>query len=303
VVVLSLRNELIYNARSNGAANTMADAGPGTEGQDAQAGAAVLTGTPIVYGVSRYTDIESIHSTHDPLVTFLEDHLGRPVELSIVEDSQLDAALENGELTFAALSAQRYIEQRGAHPSMVLVATGVNPGGSSYSGIILVQPDSGIEALDDLIGKVMCFPSRDSTSGYLYPAALFRGADIDPEPAFRSMNFHQGDHSATLRALAAGDCDGAAVYPAAIAEAGFRVQSFHQIASTQRIPNDAYVIAPGVSDEDSRAVSEALLSLDPDSSTAREVFGDGDLRGLTPATDADYDEAREIIGLVESEPR
>ncbi len=296
---------LIYNARSNGtpATNTGTDAGPRSEGQDAQAGAAALAGPPIVYGVSRYTDIESIHATHDPLVAFIEDRLGRPVELRIVEDSQLDDALGNGELTFAALSAQRYVEQRGTHPSMHLVATGVNPGGASYVGVVLVQPDSGIESLDGLVGKVMCFPGRDSTSGYLYPAALFRGADIDPETDFRSVNFHQGDHSATLRALAAGDCDGAAVYPGAIPEAGFRVQSFHQIASTQRIPNDAYVIAPGVSDEDSRLVSETLLALEPGSSAAREALGDGDLRGLTAATDADYDEAREIIGLVESAPR
>ncbi|MBW2465382.1 MAG: PhnD/SsuA/transferrin family substrate-binding protein, partial [Deltaproteobacteria bacterium] len=242
---------LIYNARSNGAANTTADAGPETEGPDAQAGAAALTGTPIVYGVSRYTELGSIHRTHDPLVAFLEGHLRRPVELRVVEDSQLDDALGNGELTFAALSAQRYVEQRGAHPSMRLVATGVNPGGASYVGVVLVQPDSGIESLDGLVGKVMCFPGRDSTSGYLYPAALFRGAGINPVSDFRSVNFHQGDHSATLRALAAGDCDGAAVYAAAIAEAGYRVQSFHQIASTQRIPNDAYVIAPGVSAEDS----------------------------------------------------
>jgi ABC-type phosphate/phosphonate transport system substrate-binding protein len=74
-----------------------------------------------------------------------------------------------------------------------------------------------------------------------------------------------------------------------------------KLASTPRIPNDAYVVSGNVPAEEARAIEDALLALEPGSDLAREVLanayqpGSGQLRGFVPATDAAYAEAREII--------
>jgi phosphate/phosphite/phosphonate ABC transporter binding protein len=266
-------------------------------------GALVPAGPAIVYGVSRYGDDEVIHATHDPLCAYLSARLGRPVELRIVADHELSELLDNGGLSFAALSPKRYVEQKHEHPQLRVVATASNPGGTSYVGQILVRADSDIRAITDLEGKEMCFPSRDSTSGYLYPAALLRQAGVENIHSFlRGVHWYNGSHAEALRALAAGECDAAAVAQNTVQEAGFAVQAFHPIATTPRIPYDAYVIAPGVEQALADNITDALLSLSPGSREATEVFPAGaQLLGFTEASDEDYDEAREIIGLVAAE--
>jgi len=290
-------------SRSDGTTEEPAADAGGTTPADGAAGVVppVFDGPPIRYGVTSYGDEEVIHATHDPLCRHLETRLERPVELVIIDDHELSTQIESGDLTFLALSPVRYIEQKGEHPELHIVARASNPGGDSYVGQIFVRPDSGIENLSGLIDKDMCFPGRDSTSGYLYPAALFRRASIDPESDFGSVHWHQGDHLETLRSLENGDCDGAAAYQNAVAEAGFATQTFHVIASTGRIPYDAYVMAPGVDGELARDITDVLLSLTPGNREATAVFEeDAQLLGFTEATDEDYDEAREIIGFVDN---
>jgi ABC-type phosphate/phosphonate transport system substrate-binding protein len=248
---------------------------------------APLTGSAIFYAISRYTSQNLIEADHQPLCDYLERTLQRP--------------FEHGEITLAALSASQYLPAKDHLPDLRLVATGANAGGDSYVGEILVKPSSGIESLEDLLGKDICYPSRESTSGYFYPRALLRQAGIDPDTAFRRESFHNANHVATLHALDNGECDAAAVYQAAVQQAGYPPEAFHVLASTPRIPNDAYVVSGNVPAEEARAIEDALLALEPGSDLAREVLanayqpGSGQLRGFVPATDAAYAEAREII--------
>ncbi len=256
---------------------------------------------PLRYGVPVYAPIERIEETHQPLAHYLSERLQRPVELVVTHDFELAGELDSGEIGLAALSPYRYVVAKEAHPDLRLLATAVNPGGSSYVGQILVRPDSGITSLRDLVGKEMCFPSRESTSGYLYPRALFRQQGIDPDTAFRAVYFQGGDHEATLRALAAGECDGAAVYQSAVADAGFDPQTFHPLASTPRIPYDAYCVSSDVPESEARAIRDALLSLEPNQPHTLAILGaHGALRGFARASDHDYDSVREIRDYIDA---
>ncbi len=304
VGLLGVGIALISSAEPSDGGQTTQAGDANTESADASGTttAPVFEGTPIRYGVTHYGDEDAIHATHDPLCAYLQTRLERPVELEIVNDHELSAALGDGGLTFAALSPKRYVEQKNEHPQLRVVAMAANPGGTSYAGQLLVRSDEDARAIEDLRGKKICFPSADSTSGYLYPLALLREAGItNIHDFFHGVVYYDGDHATTLRALHAGDCDVAAVAQNTVQEAGFAPQQFRPIATTAPIPYDAYVIAPGVEPELAHQITDALLSLSPGSREATTIFPEGSqLTGFVEASDADYDEAREIIGDVDA---
>src|SRR5262249_4372792 len=145
-----------------------------------------------------------------------------------------------------ALSPYSYVRVKRKMSNLRVLATPVTSGGASYEGVILARGNSGIAGLQDLRGKVFCYTNPSSTSGYLYPRALFKRAGIDPDRAFAATRF-TGDHLGALRALVSGACDGAAVYAAILFDAknhGIAPDAFRILASTERIPYDAYCAHP-----------------------------------------------------------
>ena len=252
-------------------------------------------------GVVHYLPNELLHRQYRPLVSYLERSLGRDVELVVAQDhDELSELLLEARIGLAALSSYNYVRAKKAHPGIRLLATPVVPGGAtSYEGLILTRADSGIESLSDLRGKRFCYVDPGSSSGYLYPRALMIAAGLRPDHDLRVVQFG-GDHLATLRLLYRGRCDGAAVFASILYEAGdhgLAPQNFRVLASTQRIPQDAYCVPPGLEEGERRAIQDALLALKPGSARAREVFSNGSpYVGFAPISDHAYDAVRAMVG-------
>lgn len=263
--------------------------------------AAMSNAPTIFYGITRYSSKQMVVEEHQPVVDYLSSSLENKAELVIVEDYQISDMLAAGKLQVAVLSGYRYVLAKTQLPDLRLVATGVNPGGPTYEGHILTRSDSGIKSLGDLKGKVFCYVSPNSSSGYLYPRALFRREGMDPDGSFRATRF-TGDHSSALGALNSGACDGAAVAQ------GFTLkgqptttaQRFRVLASTDRIPYDAYCISGTVPNPLASRISQALLALVPDSEHTQRVLGEQNaLRGFVAATDESYNGVREVIHMLD----
>jgi ABC-type phosphate/phosphonate transport system substrate-binding protein len=173
----------------------------------------------------------------------------------------------------------------------------VTSGGTSYEGYIVTKAGIGVTQLSDLEGKVFCYVGPNSSSGYLYPRAVFRKQGMDPDKAFRATRF-TGDHLSALRALEGGACQGAAVFAGIFFEAkkhGMPPQGFRILASTARIPYDAYCVPPTMPKEQVHSLREALLSLTPGSKTTISVLGKKSrITGFAPAKDSDWDSVRRI---------
>jgi ABC-type phosphate/phosphonate transport system substrate-binding protein len=127
---------------------------------------------------------------------------------------------------------------------------------------------------------------------------MFRRHGMDPDRAFHATRL-TGDHLTSLRNVYQGSCDAAAVYANMLSldamEHGMRPDEFYTIASTDRIPYDAYAAPSSQSDELTEALNKLLLKLKPRSELAERVLGpDVDIIGFQKAEDADYDPVREI---------
>src|SRR5262249_42382207 len=115
--------------------------------------------------------------------------------------------------------------------------------------------------------------------------------------AFTTTRF-TGDHLGALRALVSGACDGAAVYAAILFESkahGIAPDAFRILASTERIPYDAYVLQPTTPPALRRSIEAALLALAPGSQQAVSIFArQGAIIGFQKGRDTDYDGVRQI---------
>jgi phosphate/phosphite/phosphonate ABC transporter binding protein len=261
---------------------------------------------PLRYGISRYLPTAEVEATHRPLAEQLARELGRPLELRVVEDyTDLGREVATGAVDVAVLSASTYVEAKQAHPELELVATAVGDAGPFYEGYVVVNAASDIESLEQLRGRSFCYVSTTSSSGYVYPRALLRRAGIDPDEAFPTTRL-TGDHLASLRALHAGACDGAAVFGAILFRAGefdLSPSMFRVLARTDRIPFDAYVLGPHLDPERRAALRRALLALSPGSPAAQAVFSDphADVRGLREATDDQFEGVRALRAYVDAD--
>ncbi len=270
--------------------------------------AAAPSGPLLRFGIVQYTAPDQVKAAHQTTLDHLSDQLDRPVELVLAaDDKDLLRLLFDGEVELAALSPYTYVRAvRSENPDLALLAKPVTPAGPSYQGVILTRVDSGIGSLEDLVGKRFCYVSPSSTSGYLYPRALLRKAGLDPDRTFASVSFGQ-EHLNTLRLLDRGACDAAAVFVEALDQgerAGMPRARFLQLAATDRIPYDAYVVLARTAPEQVRAIAGALLALEPGSELAGRVFhGSGTIIGFARASDSDYDPVRSIEKFMTGEER
>jgi len=290
-----------FLATQNAEGETAANEEPEPEQDQGANAPPPLEGTAIRYGVQQYLPEAQVRERHLPIATYLEQELNRPVEVVVVADySDLAQRAVDGDVELAALSAYHYVRARRGADEIALLARATTAGGDSYSGVIIAR-DPSLRTLQSLDGKAFCFVSPTSTSGYLYPRALFRREGLDPDAHLGHVRFG-GDHLSTLRALDSGACEAAAVAASFFyegAQHGIAPQQFHVVATTERIPFDAYCAGTHVDEETRGRLQAALLALTPNSEESMTVLEGGDITGFLAASDADYEPVRDILEYLE----
>lgn len=276
----------------------------GTASSEAQQ--PIIDGEPLYFGITRHKDPEKIKAELLPLTAYLSKQIGRPIELKIIENyDDFSKAFSSGELQLAAMSAVKYVRTKRELPKLRLLATPTTQSGPTYGAYILSRANSGIASLADLKDHTFCYTSQTSSSGYIYPRAVFRQEGINPETHMKDR--FTTDHIASLRDLQRGGCDGAAVYDKAWLEAeenGLDPAAFTLIKATERIPWDAYCVADSLDPKLTDAIQEALINLKIGSPLAKEILGENrQFSGFLPGDDSLYDPVRSLEKYLDLEKR
>lgn len=238
-----------------------------------------------------------------PLADYLAKKLGIPVDL-VVPDSYASVIdrFARYELHVAIFSPLNYVLAKKRVPGLIVLASPIVQGASSYASYVVTRETSGITSLAGLRGKRFAFVDRSSTSGFLYPYAHLLEQGYHPETFFGSMTF-LGDHSAVVAAVMDGTVDAGATFAAAInmlrepTEASTR---FSILAKTGRIPYDAYVASPRLSQEIIDGLRSALLSLNTRTDEGRQILrGTSGINGFVEVGDEHYDGIRKVYQRVE----
>ncbi len=177
----------------------------------------------------------------------------------------------------------------------------VRYGKSYYRGQIIVRADSGIDKIEDLKGKKFAFVDPASTSGYLYPSAMFKEHGIDPEKDF-SQTVFAGSHNAVVLAVYKGQVDGGATYEDARSTISKDFPDVKQkvkvIAYTDKIPNDTVSVRKDLPEDIQKKITDGLLALsktDEGKKALKEIYN---IAGLVPGEDSAFDPVRKTAKIM-----
>jgi phosphate/phosphite/phosphonate ABC transporter binding protein len=237
-----------------------------------------------------------------PLAAHLERRIKIPVEIVVPKSyAELARAFINFDVHVATLSPLNYVRVREKLAKFPLLATTIADGKTSYDAYLVVRSDSGIRTTQDLQDKRLSFVDRNSTSGFLYPMAYFSALNIIPEAYFSRVTF-AGDHASVIRSVLDRDADVGAVYSLALKQMRVREKEGHKLrvlATTGRIPYDAYCAHSRLAPRLTQELRQALLELSPKTAQGREILGAIKyVNGFATVDDHQYNEVRRVLSKV-----
>lgn len=257
-----------------------------------------LIGEPIRIAWSPTVDPDLLRAEVEPLRTYLERTLKRPINLEIA-DSYDDASqkLLRSEVSFALLPPLMYVQTRIADDRATPIALKLFDGAATSDGLIVARGSSEYTTFARLNGKRFCLPDRNSTTGWLLPIAYIEREGYDPDEFIREIHW-SGDHIQSIRDLLDSKCDAAAVYSGAMLAAdrfGVPVSQLRQVAITGHVPQDPFVAGPLVPEADRRAMADALFAFKPKEHIGQEWLGDTQrITAFVETSNQDFDFLREI---------
>lgn len=211
-----------------------------------------------------YQNPEQIVDDVKPVVAYLEEEIGMPVKHFVATNyAGVVEALRNKTADVGFMGPLQYVIAH-RHAGAVPMLGELYQGKAYYHSRIYVRKDSGITSLGGLKGKTIAFTDPISSSGYLYPADMFKKQGLfesKPEDFFRRVYFAGGDEQA-IRAVHNGFVDAAG-----ISEYAFNLLRIEErdeivsIAESEPLPSHVIVVREGLSKERTTALKNALLKL------------------------------------------
>jgi phosphonate transport system substrate-binding protein len=234
---------------------------------------------PLVIAVQPTTTAQELSADAGEIDSFLEDQLGRDVEITFPTNySGVIEALRFGHADAAfmgAWPAALAVEEANADIALAEIREVSIDGESTeapyYYSYYVVPADSEYTELAQLEGQAVAYPSQLSTSGYVAPVARLvelglieqpaEGEQADPKEFFGEVVF-SGGYQQGWEALQAGQVD-VTVIAGDVPEDLYNevLDNTRQIETQGPVPSHSVVYAEDLSEEDRAALTDALLAL------------------------------------------
>ncbi len=250
---------------------------------------------PIVMSFVPSGDTQEIIASGEELAKMLSEKTGLTIEANVGTDfAAVREAMGAGKAHIGWLNTFNYVlahEKYGVDVALVTIRFG----STSYKGQINVRADSGIESLEDLKGKVMCWVDPNSTSGYIIPRIMLKANGIDPDKDF-AKTIEAGSHNNVVTQVYNGDCDAGATY----ADARSSIEKDHPdvkevvvvLATTSDIPNDNVSFVKDFPADLRDKIVNALLEIAQSEEGKAALETLYSIAGLEKADDSFYDAFR-----------
>ena len=133
-------------------------------------------------------DAQVIVSGGEVMAAALNEATGLHFEVSVPTSyaATIEEMCASPDDTIGFIPAQGYVLAN-ARCGVTVGAAAVRFGLSWYAAQLVVAADSEAASVEDLDGATWCIPDYGSTSGYLYPSAMFADMGIEPgEKGFKT---------------------------------------------------------------------------------------------------------------------
>ncbi len=165
---------------------------------------------PLRVAIAAVTSLQGTVEGYAPLLEYLSQELGRPVErIQRRTYSEINELLRSGEVDLAFVCTSSYLIGREQFGLELLVAPQVN-NKVSYQANVIVRADSNYYTMEDLRGRVFAFTDPTSFTGRVYPTYLLLQMGETPQTFFRAT-FFVYSHDDAIHTVANGLADAASV--------------------------------------------------------------------------------------------
>jgi phosphonate transport system substrate-binding protein len=243
--------------------------------------------------------MEELTRRFDEFSALLEDLMGVEFEMFSLSDRTVSStALEYGQVDMVLSGPSEYILSKIANPDIALVG-GLER--ENYYTVFITHADSGIETLDDMVGKTVAMKDSGSTSGHIGPSGILvdEGYDLDQDFDIQLL----GD--ASLEALRAGEVDamgdGVKHYHTLVELDG--EDEWNMLYEGPPLPPDPFILGPTLPDSFKEEFERVLFEHDEEildailASEDNDKYEDGK---IIDVQDEDYNlmrETYETLGL------
>lgn len=227
------------------------------------------------------------------LSALLTGALHQPVEASVLPHDELPAALAQGKVDLAWLSASQYVRASKAAP-VAPVAKLLRGGLPFYRSALFVRKGA-FKTLKQLKGKRIAFTSEGSGAGHMLALQILMSAGFTADD-LKGQRF-LGDHAAVCKAVLEDKADAGATFAndgrggslAGCSETvGEQAKLLKVLATSDPIPNDVIAAKPGTPPALLAQLQGALLKLGQSSGGREKLQQIFHADGFVPADDADY---------------
>ncbi len=266
-------------------------------------GAGAKLGTennPIIWAFVPSGETERVAAGAESVAAMLHEETGLYFETLVATEyaGVIEAMCSDpAEAQMASLATFAYVvaADRGCAEAALLSSRYGSP---TYNGQILVRADSGIKDLADLSGKTFCRPDPLSTSGWIIPSLMLRGAGVDPDTGLAEI-VDAGSHDGVAVAVYDGQCDAGAMY----VDARTSVEEDYPdimdqtvvIATEPDIPNDGIQFATSVDPELRKQIVDGLLAIAATDEGVEALETAYSWTALVEADDSFYDAFRQVL--------
>jgi len=236
------------------------------------------------------------------LVKYLAEKLGRQPELIQRESySQINDLVRYGRCELALVCTYAYVRGQREFGMELLVAPQIH-GATTYHSLFIVPAGSRVSSLLELRGKRFASADILSNSGWLYPMVWLKRHGEDPSRFF-GEHVITGGHDRSIRAVATGYVDGAAVdslvYEQLLREEPALAEKTKVIHKSPPFGMPPLVVPPQLDPQLKEQLRSLLLSMHEDARGSKILASLG-IDKFVLATDAAYRSVREAAKLVES---
>lgn len=273
------------------AAGLLTSCGPGKLGSE---------NNPIVWVFVPSGETERVTAGAETVSEMLHEETGLFFDVKVATEyaGAIEAmCADPAEAHVASLATFAYVmaADRGCAEAAMLA---VRYGSPTYNGQLFVRADSGITDISQLNGKTFCRPDPLSTSGWVIPSIMLKGAGVDPDTGLAEV-VDAGSHDAVVAAVYNGDCDVGATYVDArgTVEEDYPdvMEQTVVIALEPDIPNDGVQFQASLDQELRTQIVDGLLAIAATEAGVEALDTAYSWQELIKADDAYYDAFRQIL--------
>ena len=222
----------------------------------------------LTIGLIPVRDAGELIEGFEPIRLYLEEKLGIPIEVTVTKNYvSLIEGMKNETIDIGWYGAFSYISAESEMELTPLVVETRKETGPYYKSLIITHKDSGISSIEELEGKRFAFVDSGSTSGFVFPYALFKSRNIDYKQFFSEF-YYAGSHDQVPVDIQHHKADAGAIssfqFNKMIKDGKIKKDDFVILWKSEDIPGPPYVARDGLDKEVQKNFIEAMLNIHKD---------------------------------------